>query len=64
MPRLVVTAQLAGYLVGVLLFVGAGEQDLAPTQGEASGERRPAFKVLRSASLKGRAKIGRFMSRG
>lgn len=32
--RLVVAAQLAGDLVGVLLFIGAGKQGLATTQGE------------------------------
>jgi hypothetical protein len=51
---LVVAAQKAGDLVSVLSF-GAFEQDLRAAQGEGlEGERRPAFKVSRSASLKGR----------
>jgi hypothetical protein len=59
--RLRVTAEVAGYLVGVLP-TGAGEQDLATTQSEGlEGERKPASRALRSASLKGRTKIGRFM---
>jgi hypothetical protein len=38
------------------------EQDLATTQGEGlGGERNPASRVLRSASVKGRTKIGSFM---
>ena len=56
-----VTAEVAGDLVGVLP-TGAGEQDLATTQSEGlEGERKPASRALRSASLKGRTKIGRFM---
>jgi len=52
--RLRVTAEVAGYLVGVLP-TGAGEQDLATTQSEGlEGERKPASRALRSASLKGR----------
>jgi hypothetical protein len=60
--RLRVTAEVAGDLVGVLA-IGAGEQDLAERRKvKASGERNPASKVSRSASLKGRTKIGRFMT--
>ena len=52
--RLRVTAEVAGYLVGVLA-ISAGEQDLAERRKvKASGERNPASRVLRSASLKGR----------
>jgi hypothetical protein len=59
--RLRVAAEAAGYLVGVLASV-AGEQDPAERRKvKASGERKPAFRVSRSASLKGRAYMGRFM---
>jgi hypothetical protein len=59
--RLRVTAEVAGDLVGVLA-IGAGEQNLAERRKvKASGERNPASKVWRSASVTGRTKIGRFM---
>jgi hypothetical protein len=49
-------------LVGVFAS-GAGEQDLAERRKvKASDERKPASRVSRSASLKGRTKIGRFMT--
>jgi hypothetical protein len=52
--RLGVAAKVAGDLVSVL-SISAGEQDLATTRKvKASGERSPASRVLRSASLKGR----------
>jgi hypothetical protein len=54
-----VAAKLGSDLIGTLLCIGAGKQDLTTAQGEGlEGERRPAFKVSRSASLRGRAKIG------
>ena len=60
--RLGIAAQKAGDLVGILAS-GAGEQDLAERRKvKASGERNPASKVSRSASLKGRTKIGGFMT--
>jgi hypothetical protein len=60
--RLGVAAQGAGDLVGILAPV-AGEQDLAERRKvKASGERNPASRVSRSASLRGRTKIGRFMT--
>jgi hypothetical protein len=56
-----IAAQLVSYLVGVLA-PGAGEKDLAERRKvKASGERKPASRVSRSASLSGRTKIGRFM---
>jgi hypothetical protein len=56
-----ITAEVAGDLVGVLA-IGTGEQNLATAQGEGlEGERNPASKDLRSASLKGRTYMGRFM---
>ncbi|HKH36680.1 MAG TPA: hypothetical protein VKA82_05830 [Rubrobacter sp.] len=49
-------------LVGVFALVG-GEQDLAERRKvKASGERNPASRVLRSASLKGRTYIGLFIA--
>jgi hypothetical protein len=52
--RLWIAAQLVSDLVGVFAPV-ASEQDLATAQGEGlEGERNPASRVLRSASLKGR----------
>jgi hypothetical protein len=56
-----IAAQLVSDLVGVLAPV-AGEQDLATAQSE--GIRRgskPASRDSRSASVKGRTKMGRFM---
>jgi hypothetical protein len=59
--RLRITAEVTGDLVSVLTPI-AGEQDLATAQGEGlEGERNPASKDLRSASLKGRTYMGRFM---
>jgi hypothetical protein len=59
--RLRIAAQLVSDLVGVLAPV-AGEQNLAERRKvKASGERKPASRDSRSASLKGRTKIGRFM---
>jgi hypothetical protein len=59
--RLGVAAQGAGDLVSVLASV-AGEQDLAERRKvKASGERNPASRVSRSASLKGRTKMGCFI---
>jgi hypothetical protein len=59
--RLGVAAQRAGDLVGILASV-ADEQDLTTAEGEGlEGERTPASKVSRSASLKGRTKIGRLI---
>ena len=59
--RLRIAAQLVSDLVGVFAPV-ASEQDLAERRKvKASGERKPASRVLRSASLKGRTKIGRFI---
>ena len=56
-----IAAQLVSYLVGIFAPV-AGEKYLATAQGvKASGERKPASKDSRSASLSGRTKIGRFM---
>jgi hypothetical protein len=56
-----VAAQLVSYLVGVLAPV-AGEKDLAERRKvKASGERKPASRDSRSASLSGRTKIGCFM---
>jgi len=56
-----IAAQLVSDLVGVFASV-AGEQDLAERRKvKASGERNPASKDSRSASLSGRTKIGRFM---
>jgi hypothetical protein len=56
-----IAAQLVSYLVGIFA-PGAGEKDLAERRKvKASGERNPASKDLRSASLSGRTKIGRFM---
>ena len=54
-----VAAQLRSDLVSIFAS-GTRKQDLTTAQNEASGERRPAFKVLRSASLRGRTYIGRF----
>jgi hypothetical protein len=52
--RLRIAAQLVSDLVGVFAPV-AGEQDLAERRKvKASGECKPASRVLRSASLKGR----------
>jgi hypothetical protein len=52
-----ITAEVAG-----VLAIGTGEQNLATAQGEGlEGERNPASKDLRSASLKGRTYMGRFM---
>jgi hypothetical protein len=49
-----VAAQLVSDLVGVFASV-ASEQDLATAQGEGiRGERKPASRVSRSASLNGR----------
>jgi hypothetical protein len=57
-----VTAEVAGDLVGVFA-IGAFEQDLWQRRKvKASGERNPASRVLRSASVKGRTKIGRFIA--
>jgi hypothetical protein len=59
--RLRITAEVAGDLVGVVA-IGTCEQNLATAQGEGlEGERNPASKDLRSASLKGRTYMGRFM---
>jgi hypothetical protein len=59
--RLKIAAQLVSYLVGVLVSV-AGEKYLAERRKvKASGERHPASRDSRSASLKRRTKIGRFM---
>jgi hypothetical protein len=59
--RLWIAAQLVSDLVGVFVPV-ASEQDLAERRKvKASGERKPASRVLRSASLTGRTKFGRFI---
>src|SRR5215211_717651 len=59
--RLRIAAQLVSDLVGVFAPL-AGEQDLATAQGEGlEGERNLASRDSRSASVKGRTKIGRFM---
>jgi hypothetical protein len=59
--RLRIAAQLVSDLVGVFAPV-ASEQYLAERRKvKASGKRKPASRVLRSASLKGRTKIGRFI---
>jgi hypothetical protein len=56
-----IAAQLVSYLVGVLAPV-AGEKYLAQRRKvKASGERKPASRDSRSASLSGRTKIGCFM---
>ena len=56
-----VATQLVSDLVGVFAPL-AGEKDLATAQGEGlEGERKAASKDSRSASVKGRTKIGRFM---
>jgi hypothetical protein len=56
-----VASQLVGDPVGILA-PRAGEQDLAERRKvQASGERNRASRVSRSASVKGRTKIGRFM---
>ena len=58
--RLRIAAKLVSELVGIFAPV-ASEQYLAERRKvKASGERKPASRVLRSASLKGRTKIGRF----
>src|SRR5215208_6101069 len=57
-----VATQRAGDLVGVLAPF-ASKQDLAERRRvKASGERKPASRVSRSASERGRTKIGRFIS--
>ena len=57
-----ITTEVGGDLVGVLATI-ACEQDLATTQSEGlEGERNPASRDSRSASLKGRTKIGRFIA--
>jgi hypothetical protein len=49
-----VTGEVAGDLVGIVACL-TGEQDLAERRKmKASGERNPASKVSRSASVKGR----------
>jgi hypothetical protein len=56
-----VTAEVAGDLVGVLpsaLLSRIWQR----RKVKASGERKPASRVLRSASVKGRTKIGRFIA--
>jgi hypothetical protein len=58
--RLRVAAQAAGYLVGVLAPALA-RSIWQRRRVKASGERKPAFRVSRSASVKGRTYIGRFM---
>jgi hypothetical protein len=56
-----IAAQLLSNLVGVFAPV-AGEKYLAERRKvKASGERKPASRDSRSASLSGRTKIGRFM---
>jgi hypothetical protein len=56
-----IAAQLVSYLVGIFAPF-AGEKYLAERRKvKASGERNPASKDSRSASLSGRTKIGRFM---
>ena len=58
--RLRVAAEAAGYQVGVVAPV-AGEQDLAAVQGEGIRRAQARLRDSRSASVKGRTKIGRFM---
>jgi hypothetical protein len=59
--RLGIAAHGAGDLVGILA-PGACEKYLAERRKvKASGERNPASRVSRSASLKGRTKMGRFI---
>jgi hypothetical protein len=56
-----IASQLVSDLVGVFAS-GAGEKYLAERRKvKASDERKPASRVSRSASLKGRTKIGRFI---
>jgi hypothetical protein len=56
-----IASQLVSDLVGSLAPV-AGEKYLAERRRvKASGERKPASRVLGSASLKGRTKMGRFI---
>ena len=56
-----IAAQLVSYLVSIFAPV-AGEKYLAERRKvKASGERKPASRDSRSASLRGRTKIGGFM---
>jgi hypothetical protein len=56
-----IAAQLVSYLVGIFAPV-VGEKNLAERRKvKASGERKAASRVSRSASLSGRTKIGRLM---
>ena len=56
-----IASQLVSDLVGVFAS-GAGEKYLAERRKvKASDERKPASRVSRSASLKGRTKMGRFI---
>ena len=56
-----IAAKITGDLVSVLA-IGACEQDLWQRRKvKASGERKPASRVSRSASVKGRTYMGRFI---
>ena len=56
-----IAAQLVSYLVGIFAPVAGASRIWQRRKVKASGERNPASKDSRSASLRGRTKIGRFM---